>query len=111
MKVKILAAMVVVATVVAMTEASLVPPYPGRDCKHWCKDNNEALYCCGPPGITYPPLIREHPGKCPSVRSTCTGVRSSRPKLCPHDGACDFRSKCCYDACVEHHVCKTVEFY
>nr|ACM89167.2 crustin antimicrobial peptide [Portunus trituberculatus] len=110
MKMQTVIAMAVVATIVAMTEASLVLPYSGLDCKYWCKDNYDKHYCCGPPGRTYPPYT-ERSGKCPPVRATCTGVRSRLPKLCPHDGACDFPSKCCYDACLEHHVCKTPDFY
>nr|CAH25401.1 carcinin-like protein [Carcinus maenas] len=107
MKVQTVAAVVVVAVVVTMTEAGLFPP---KDCKYWCKDNLGINYCCGQPGVTYPPFTKKHLGRCPPVRDTCTGVRTQLPTYCPHDGACQFRSKCCYDTCLKHHVCKTAEY-
>nr|ACJ06763.1 crustin Ha1 [Hyas araneus] len=111
MKVSGAAVIMVVVAMVAVTEAtSPLWPQP-QDCKYWCKDNNAKLYCCGKAGTTYPSFTREHTGLCPAARSTCTDVRSARPTFCPHDGACTFSSKCCYDACVKHHVCKTAEYY
>nr|WRK13801.1 crustin-like protein 3 [Eriocheir sinensis] len=104
-----IAAVVMLAAVLAVTQATSVPPPPPQDCKYWCKDHNDQNYCCGLPHEEFPPFTSEHPGFCPAVRDSCTGVRVSRPKLCPHDGVCDFGSKCCYDACLEHHVCKTAE--
>ena len=59
-KVQTVAAMVVMATIVAMAQASLVLPYPSLECKHWCKDDNQKPYCCGPPGKTYPPVTRNN---------------------------------------------------
>ncbi|KAG0730244.1 hypothetical protein GWK47_028658 [Chionoecetes opilio] len=41
-----------VVAMVAVTEASIWPR--PRDCKYWCKDNNDKLYCCGKAGTTYP---------------------------------------------------------
>ncbi|XP_050738559.1 uncharacterized protein LOC127009495 [Eriocheir sinensis] len=104
-----IAAVVMLVAVLAVTQATSVLPPPSKDCKYWCKDNKNQNYCCGLPHEVFPPFTSEHPGRCPPVRSSCTGVRIAGPKYCPHDGVCAFTSKCCFDVCLKRHVCKTAE--
>ncbi|KAK7020241.1 hypothetical protein SK128_027532 [Halocaridina rubra] len=73
-------------------------------CRYWCKTNKDQAYCCDR-GDNYPPPT-VHPGECPPVRPECPTTRIGAPRFCPHDGACVYSSKCCYDVCLEHHVCK-----
>nr|AGU01545.1 antimicrobial peptide type 2 precursor IIc [Pandalus japonicus] len=75
-------------------------------CRYWCRTPEGQAYCCegsqepaGPVGVK--------PGVCPPVRPTCPPVRSfGPPKTCSNDYSCGGINKCCYDRCLEEHVCK-----
>ncbi|XP_066974507.1 uncharacterized protein [Macrobrachium rosenbergii] len=78
-------------------------------CLYTCLTPNNEKYCCDSNlDKLIPP--ETHPGTCPITRPECPDVRTGTetPRLCPHDGLCDKTSKCCYDVCLEHHVCKPV---
>ena len=46
-----------------------------------------------------------HEGKCAGVRALCT--RNEFFTKCAYDGQCAASDKCCYDACVGRHICKS----
>nr|QXF28499.1 type I crustin 109 [Rimicaris sp.] len=98
-------ATVLLAVLVATTEASPSTPQDSRSCRYWCRKPDNAVYCCD--FGNFPPIpvpVPEHKGVCPEVRP-CPGIKFS-PQLCPHDGHCKRNEKCCYDSCLEHHACK-----
>ncbi|XP_042882158.1 glycine-rich cell wall structural protein-like [Penaeus japonicus] len=80
-------------------------------CRYWCKTPENQAYCCetnlepeGPVGTK--------PLGCPDVRPTCpVGLRSQRPILCSNDYKCFGADKCCFDRCLEEHVCKPPSFF
>lgn len=74
-------------------------------CRYVCiRPHSNEPYCCddgsnnrGKPAI--------HGGQCPDVRILC--VRNPFFTKCGHDGQCAASDKCCYDTCVQHHICKS----
>lgn len=74
------------------------------NCKYICK-RHEAFYCCD--DGTNPHTERKpdiHGGNCPMVRSLC--IRNTLIIKCAHDGQCAPSDRCCFDACVDRHICK-----
>ncbi|XP_042882157.1 uncharacterized protein LOC122259453 [Penaeus japonicus] len=92
--------------------ASLTAAAQGpSQCRYWCKTPENQAYCCetnlepeGPVGTK--------PLGCPIVRPTCpVGLRSQRPILCSNDYKCFGADKCCFDRCLQEHVCKPPSFF
>ncbi|XP_068230642.1 uncharacterized protein [Palaemon carinicauda] len=75
-------------------------------CRYWCRTPQGQAYCCennnrpqGPVGVK--------PGYCPPVRPVCPPVRNfAPPQTCSNDYRCGGIDKCCYDTCLQEHVCK-----
>ncbi|KAK3880309.1 hypothetical protein Pcinc_015196 [Petrolisthes cinctipes] len=104
--------LVVMATVVTMTEAGSVGAgHPGPPCRHTCFRENPGqpddgeTYCCDRGNL--PDIPSEtHPGRCPhAIPCPASGTRF-QPKACAQDGHCRYHEKCCYNSCVKYHVCK-----
>ncbi|XP_037772780.1 small cysteine and glycine repeat-containing protein 2-like [Penaeus monodon] len=80
-------------------------------CRYWCRNPENQVYCCetdlepeGPVGTK--------PLDCPIVRPTCpVSVRGLRPITCSNDYRCGGVDKCCYDRCLQEHVCKPPSFF
>ncbi|KAK7075458.1 hypothetical protein SK128_022108 [Halocaridina rubra] len=77
-----------------------------QTCRYWCRTPQGQAYCCetndqaqGPVGVK--------PGFCPPVRPQCPPVRSfAPPQTCSNDYSCVNIDKCCFDTCLQEHVCK-----
>jgi len=112
--------MLAVALVAAVTAAPQVPgagvlpvvlPYPGpgpapSNCRYWCKTPEGQAYCCEG---NNQPLINDEfrPGFCPPVRKECpTRIFAGPPQTCSKHGDCSLTNRCCFDRCLEEHVCK-----
>ncbi|XP_068244081.1 RNA-binding protein 12-like [Palaemon carinicauda] len=86
--------------------------YPGASgtCKYWCRTPEGQAYCCdqGNNGGNFP-IVRR--GYCPPVRPLCPPTRFGGPPInCAHDNDCGNNSdKCCFDRCLEQHVCKPAQ--
>ncbi|XP_066968457.1 elastin-like [Macrobrachium rosenbergii] len=86
--------------------------FPGGSgsCKYWCRTPQQQAYCCdqGNNGGRFPGV---RPGYCPPVRPACPPTRFGGPPItCAHDNDCaSFSDKCCFDTCLEHHVCKPAQ--
>ncbi|XP_076040699.1 uncharacterized protein LOC143024997 [Oratosquilla oratoria] len=103
---------VVMCAVVLVASAHGPPPHsrPGATCRYWCKTPEGQAYCCeGSNRPTGPVTVK--PGFCPPVRPVCPPVRTfpGPPVTCSNDGSCDGADKCCFDRCLEEHVCKAPE--
>ncbi|XP_068230693.1 uncharacterized protein [Palaemon carinicauda] len=77
-----------------------------QTCRRWCRTPEGQAYCCE--GNNEPetlPFVK--PGQCPPVRPQCPPVRAfAPPQTCSNDSKCGGVDKCCYDRCLEEHVCK-----
>ena len=79
--------------------------HPESPCRYWCKTPEDELYCCET--LKDPQLaVGSKPGNCPSMRDGCTRVVGLMPFVCSSDGACFGEEKCCYDRCLDRHICK-----
>ncbi|XP_042219198.1 uncharacterized protein LOC121864219 [Homarus americanus] len=75
--------------------------YTSSSCIYWCRTPENSFYCCGQPTTHRP----DKPGCCPKVRPNCP--RLGPPVPCTHDFDCaNAADKCCFDRCLEQHVCK-----
>ena len=90
--------------------APLPPPIPGGGyggvsdtCRYWCKTNVGKYYCCEG-GLQPEGLVGTKPGECVPARPSCPRFRA--PQICSNDGACAGIDKCCFDTCLQEHVCK-----
>jgi len=90
----------------------VVLPYPGpgvpapSNCRYWCKTPEGQAYCCEG---NNQPLINDEfrPGFCPPVRKECpTRIFAGPPQTCSKHGDCSLTNRCCFDRCLEEHVCK-----
>ncbi|KAK7069150.1 hypothetical protein SK128_007990 [Halocaridina rubra] len=76
-------------------------------CRYWCRTPEGQAYCCegnNEPVAAYPSV---KPGRCPPVRPQCPPVRGILPPIsCSNDSKCPGAEKCCFDRCLEQHVCK-----
>ncbi|KAK3882203.1 hypothetical protein Pcinc_013422 [Petrolisthes cinctipes] len=76
---------------------------PGDSCKYYCLWSTQRTpYCCdNSPSVTG--------FLCPEVRHEgCPGTNYRHSLLfCARDHDCQFGKKCCFDACIKSHVCKT----
>ncbi|XP_076040381.1 uncharacterized protein LOC143024977 [Oratosquilla oratoria] len=103
---------VVMCAVVLVASAHGPPPHSGQGakCRYWCKTPEGQFYCCeGNNRPTGPVAVK--PGFCPPVRPVCPPVRTfdGPPVICSNDGSCGGADKCCFDRCLEEHVCKAPE--
>merc|ERR1712002_87157 len=82
------------------------PPRPAS-CRYWCRTPQGQAYCCED-GARPPSVVTVKPGRCPPVRPTCPPVRNfgGPPQTCSNDGSCAGYDKCCFDTCLQEHVCK-----
>ncbi|XP_037093966.1 uncharacterized protein LOC119113845 [Pollicipes pollicipes] len=83
------------------------PMPPSADCRYWCRDPFGRFYCCQTAAA--PPA--DHRGQCPPPRLVCPSSTTflARPQPCASDKHCGLSDKCCYDACLQQHVCKPAE--
>ena len=83
-----------------------VAPASSSSCRFWCKTPQGQAYCCENANEAQTAVFTKG-GHCPPVRPTCP-LRSfsGPPKTCSNDGACAGVDKCCFDTCLEEHVCK-----
>ncbi|XP_068230682.1 uncharacterized protein [Palaemon carinicauda] len=77
-----------------------------QTCRRWCRTPEGQAYCCesnNEPDTL--PFVK--PGQCPPVRPQCPPVRNfAPPQTCSNDSKCGGVDKCCFDRCLEEHVCK-----
>merc|ERR1711942_503457 len=78
-------------------------------CRYWCRTPFGQRYCCensnqGQGGF----LPFTKPGQCPPVRPSCPPTRNfiGPPQTCSSDSRCPGVDKCCFDTCLQEHVCK-----
>merc|ERR1719341_1532136 len=80
-------------------------------CRYWCKTPEGANYCCESNNKAPKPDFGSQvvkPGSCPIVRAECP-IRSGGfqpPRDCSKSGDCPGADRCCYDRCLQQHVCK-----
>ncbi|XP_043209169.1 uncharacterized protein LOC122374462 isoform X1 [Amphibalanus amphitrite] len=100
----------IILVITANKTEKIVQPEPipeGPSCRYFCiRPTTNEPYCCddgtnraGDPSI--------HGGKCPRLRLLC--IRFSFFNKCAHDGQCAASDKCCYDACIDMHICKRAD--
>nr|QIE09215.1 re-crustin [Rimicaris exoculata] len=87
--------------------------FPGgsSSCKYWCRTPENQAYCCENGNQAQRPTPRPtiRPGICPPVRPQCPPTRfGGPPQTCSSDSSCtnNYTDKCCFDRCLEEHVCK-----
>ncbi|CAL4190975.1 unnamed protein product [Meganyctiphanes norvegica] len=78
------------------------------NCRYWCRNSQNQYYCCESSSqIITTPTVK--PGSCPAVRPDCPPTRHFiGPVTCSNDGSCGGTDKCCYDTCLEQHICKPI---
>nr|BBD52151.1 crustin 7 [Penaeus japonicus] len=83
--------------------------FPGggsSQCRRWCRTPEGQAYCCESAHQPESPVGTKF-GRCPVVRPTCPHhTRFGPPRTCSSDFGCAGRDKCCYDRCLQEHVCK-----
>merc|ERR1712002_56817 len=76
-------------------------------CRYWCRTPQGQAYCCEGANEPQSAVGIVKPGQCPPVRPVCPPTRSfGPPRTCSNDGACGGIDKCCFDTCLQEHVCK-----
>lgn len=83
------------------------PVAPPSTCRYWCRTPQGQAYCCenSNQAPSFAGVVK--PGQCPPVRPVCPNTRSFLPPAtCSNDGACGGFDKCCFDTCLQEHVCK-----
>ncbi|XP_063841531.1 acanthoscurrin-1-like [Scylla paramamosain] len=83
------------------------PVAPPSTCRYWCKTPQGQAYCCedSSQAPSFAGVVK--PGVCPPVRPVCPNTRSFQPPAtCSNDGGCGGYDKCCFDTCLQEHVCK-----
>ncbi|CAL4070575.1 unnamed protein product, partial [Meganyctiphanes norvegica] len=75
-------------------------------CRYWCRTPQGQSYCCENSNqSTLLPFTK--PGQCPPVRPSCPPTRfGGPPRTCSNDSRCPGVDKCCFDTCLQEHVCK-----
>ena len=80
---------------------------PSSGCRYWCRTPQGQAYCCEGENEPQSAVGIVKPGRCPPVRPVCPPTRSfGPPQTCSNDGACGGFDKCCFDTCLQEHVCK-----
>ncbi|XP_064115798.1 elastin-like [Macrobrachium nipponense] len=96
-----------VSPVVGILSPGVGAVAPPSVCRYWCRTPQGQAYCCE--NVLQPQSLVGvvKPGQCPPARPVCPPVRNFQPPAtCSNDGACGGVDKCCYDTCLEEHVCK-----
>ena len=76
-------------------------------CRYWCRTPQGQAYCCEGENEPQSAVGIVKPGRCPPVRPVCPPTRSyGPPQTCSNDGSCGGFDKCCFDTCLQEHVCK-----
>nr|XP_045581407.1 uncharacterized protein LOC123745142 [Procambarus clarkii] len=77
-------------------------------CRYWCRTPENTFYCCDSSTVRTSTFRPARVGCCPPVRPDCPRTYYPQaPVTCVHDSSCSNTSdKCCYDRCLEQHVCK-----
>nr|CCE46015.1 putative crustin-like antimicrobial peptide [Nephrops norvegicus] len=85
------------------------PPSCIYRCKYPDAVNAGATYCCinSNHNIVENTSLEPHPGRC-VAHTFCARFTTAAPVNCGHDDYCPYHEKCCYDACLERHICKGV---
>ena len=79
---------------------------PSSGCRYWCRTPQGQAYCCEGSNQQQS-FVGVKPGQCPPVRPVCPPTRSfGPPRTCSNDGSCGGIDKCCFDTCLQEHVCK-----
>ena len=52
-------------------------------------------------------LINDPSEDCPPDGPACPPIRFDTPKTCTNDNSCRSFQKCCFDTCLQQHICKT----
>ena len=79
---------------------------PSSGCRYWCRTPQGQAYCCEN-NNQRPTGVGLKPGQCPPVRPACPPTRSfGPPQTCSNDYSCGGNDKCCFDTCLQEHVCK-----
>ena len=79
---------------------------PSSGCRYWCRTPQGQAYCCENENQR-PTGVGLKPGQCPPVRPVCPPTRSyGPPQTCSNDYSCGGIDKCCFDTCLQEHVCK-----
>ncbi|XP_027213323.2 uncharacterized protein [Penaeus vannamei] len=84
-------------------------PLPSNNCRQWCRGKYpRQFYCCedNSKPVTIP---INKPGSCPPTRPVCPRFYTPPPvgpQTCGDDSKCPGYDKCCFDICLEEHVCK-----
>lgn len=88
------------------TGFNLLNQAPPSSCRFWCKNPQGQAYCCENAHQAETPVFTKA-GLCPPVRPSCPPTRSfGPPNTCSNDGACGGVDKCCFDTCLQEHICK-----
>jgi len=78
-------------------------------CRYWCRTPEGKNYCCENnrerPRNPITALVTK-PGFCPQVRTECPLRSHFGPQTCSSDGSCAGIDRCCFDRCLNRHVCK-----
>merc|ERR1712106_1190468 len=76
-------------------------------CRYWCRTPQGQAYCCENSNQAAS-LPFTKPGQCPPVRPSCPPTRNfgRPPQTCSNDSRCPGVDKCCFDTCLQEHVCK-----
>ncbi|KAK3869254.1 hypothetical protein Pcinc_025431 [Petrolisthes cinctipes] len=80
---------------------------PPSSCRRWCRTPENSVYCCKNnfESEGNPFVVKQ--GVCPPVRLQCPNIRNFQPPgTCASDGDCSSLDKCCFDRCLEKHICK-----
>lgn len=80
------------------------------NCRYWCKTPEGQAYCCenNQQAPKHPvAAIVQKPGLCPPVRAECPlRIFGGPPQTCSKHGDCYGSERCCFDRCLNEHVCK-----
>ena len=85
------------------------PPSFSNSCRYWCRTPLGQYYCCENSKQS-PSNVGVKSGFCPPVRPACPPTRFGPPKTCSNDYSCRGTKKCCFDTCLQQHVCKPRQF-
>ncbi|XP_068244109.1 SUMO-interacting motif-containing protein 1-like [Palaemon carinicauda] len=87
--------------------AGAINPAAAGPCRYWCRSPRGQYYCCQTPEQSQVLTGLSKPGRCPPVRPLCPQVKLvTPPQPCVNDALCSGYDKCCYDTCLQEHVCK-----
>lgn len=84
-------------------------------CRYWCRTPEGKAYCCENANQAPKPDIASQvvkAGQCPPVRAECPlRIFGGPPEPCSKHGDCNGIDRCCFDRCLNEHVCKAPQGY